>query len=34
MNDTPLCKIFEKYGSDKCPKINHSYSSVAYKKKK
>lgn len=27
---TPLCEIFEKYGSDKCPSIFHSYSSVYY----
>lgn len=27
---TELCKIFEKYGSDKCPSINHSYSPKYY----
>ena len=25
---TYLCSLFEKYGSDKCPSINHSYSPV------
>lgn len=27
---TELCKIFEKYQSDKCPAINHSYSIEYY----
>jgi hypothetical protein len=30
MINTELCNLFEKYGSDKCPKILHSYSSVYY----
>lgn len=25
---TELCKLFYKYGSDKCPQINHSYSEM------
>jgi hypothetical protein len=28
---TELCEIFFKYGSDKCPDINHSYSNNYYK---
>lgn len=31
MNHTELCKIFEKHGSDKCPKIHHSYSPEYYR---
>ena len=27
---TPLCKIAEKYGSDKCPQIGHSYTPFYY----
>ncbi len=29
-NTTELCEIFYKYGSDKCPKIYHSYSPMYY----
>lgn len=28
---TPLCKIAFKYGTDKCPQINHTYTSFYYK---
>ena len=31
MNETPLCKIFKRHGSDKCPQILHSYSSEYYR---
>ena len=31
MNPTPLCKIFENHGSDKCPQIHHSYSPEYYR---
>lgn len=27
---TPLCKIAVKYGTDKCPQINHTYTSFYY----
>jgi hypothetical protein len=27
---TPLCELFYKYGSDKCPQIYHSYSEYYY----
>jgi len=29
-NITPLCKIAYKYGTDKCPQINHSYTPFYY----
>lgn len=31
MTKTPLCKLFEKYGADKCPTIHHSYSPEYYR---
>lgn len=30
MELTPLCKIAEKYGTDKCPQIFHDYTPVYY----
>jgi hypothetical protein len=29
-NPTELCELAEKYGADKCPKINHSYTPFYY----
>ena len=31
MKETPLCKLALKYGTDKCPKIKHSYTPYYYK---
>lgn len=30
LNDTELCELFNKYHSDKCPKVGHSYSPHYY----
>jgi len=29
--ETPLCKLANKYGTDKCPRIKHGYTPIYYK---
>jgi hypothetical protein len=31
MKETPLCKLAYKYGTDKCPKLGHTYTPYYYK---